>query len=77
MIIEYYTELGEQLPHLFPKTIKAFEEYITEHSIPREQIMEHIVPFTDTLPVEQKTRRTYRSGLRRYIEAISIKYWQD
>lgn len=76
MIIEYYEEIGKHINDLYPKHIRAFEEHIQKHDIPREEIYNTIPEFVDTIPVSTKTRKTYRWALRNYIEIINEKKWK-
>lgn len=75
MLMEYYDEFSDCNPNLFKKTVRAFDEYIKEHEIPQNEVYERINELTYTLTVMTKTRQSYRTALRRFVEEISRNYW--
>ncbi len=75
MIIEYYEEYNSTLGYTFlgRGVVENFEQYIVDHQIPLMKVWSNIDNFTRTLSVISKTRRSYSTVLRRFVEYIYYK----
>ena len=72
MIVEYFEDWKGSLSYtpVGKGVVTKFEAYLSQNSLSLEEAYENVVPFTDTLSIQKKTRSFYRTQLRRLLEYI-------
>lgn len=75
MILEYVEPFEKTVLYNYVsgKLVRNFEDYLMENSIKLEDAYENIYDFVDTLDVVSRTRKNYRTRLRRFVEYIYIQ----
>lgn len=70
MIVEYYEKFNTCFSYIYlnRKLVFDFEDYLLEHNIGVNGALDCIDEFTDCLSVSTRTRRHYRTLLRRFVE---------
>ena len=72
MISRYYKGFVDSVEYstLNPRTCILFENYLLSNGITLGGAMDAVNPFVDGLPLQPKTKRAYKTRLRRFIEYV-------
>ncbi len=71
MLTQYYEKYGTNIPNLYKKQCKQYDEYIRKENIPRQEWYDNVTPFVNTLPLSKTTKNNYKRAIRYYIETIA------
>lgn len=75
VIIEYFDELRGANNSLYFKQVRLFEEYIRCEGLHRDEVLDSVFDFYETVDYSVLTKRHYRNAMRNYVEEIQRRYW--